>query len=91
VLSVAGLEKGGCRAFVVCDSQVGLVKGEVAEVLKSFPDVFIVEPRSVRLNPAFRDYNERSLRVEEVLKNCRERDAFIALRGWRDEVTIYYR
>ncbi|XP_022906570.1 uncharacterized protein [Onthophagus taurus] len=39
----------------------------------------------VELNPAFRDYEERSTRINEVLKKLREENKFSTLRGWRDE------
>lgn len=48
--------------------------------------VFQVSPGCVELNPAFRDYEERSNKVDEVLKQLRAENAFIALKGWRDEV-----
>lgn len=41
----------------------------------------------IELNPAFRDYNERTQRVEEVLKELKDKDVFVALRGWRNEVS----
>lgn len=39
----------------------------------------------MQLNPAFRDYAERSARVEEVLREWRAGGKFITLRGWREE------
>lgn len=40
----------------------------------------------VELNPAFRDYNERTDHVDQVLRKFRQDDTFVALKGWRDEV-----
>lgn len=40
----------------------------------------------IELNPAFRDYNERTSKVEQVLLELRDKDEFITLRGWRSEV-----
>lgn len=40
----------------------------------------------IELNPAFRDYDERTQRVEEILREFRANDVFVTLRGWRDEV-----
>lgn len=45
---------------------------------------------SVELNPAFRDYEERSNKINEVLKELRSENTFIALKGWRDEVISYF-
>lgn len=42
----------------------------------------------IELNPAFRDYNERTNKVEQVLLELRDKDEFITLRGWRNEVRI---
>lgn len=53
--------------------------------LKYFSKVFQVHPEYVQLNPAFRDYAERSARVEEVLREWRAGGKFITLRGWREE------
>lgn len=47
--------------------------------------MFQVHPEYVQLNPAFRDYAERSARVEEVLREWRAGGKFITLRGWREE------
>lgn len=41
----------------------------------------------IELNPAFRDYDERTHRVEEILREFRANDVFVTLRGWRDEVS----
>lgn len=42
----------------------------------------------VELNPAFRDYQERSVQVDKVLRELRAKNAFVTLKGWRDEVHI---
>lgn len=41
----------------------------------------------VELNPAFRDYNEKSENIDRVLRQFRDDDVFVTLRGWRDEVS----
>lgn len=66
--------------------QVGLVRATVTTELKRYPNVFIVHPNSVTLNPAFRDYDERSEHIESVLKDMKDKKLFITLKGWRDEV-----
>lgn len=47
--------------------------------------VFQVQPEYVQLNPAFRDYAERSARVDEVLREWKAGGKFVTLRGWREE------
>lgn len=71
---------------MVAGEQVGLVRPEVAAQLARFPEVFLVGADLVELNPAFRDYQERSARVDAVLRRFRADNAFVALKGWREEV-----
>lgn len=47
--------------------------------------MFQVHPEYVQLNPAFRDYAERSTKVNEVLREWRGGGKFVALHGWREE------
>lgn len=47
--------------------------------------VFQVHPEYVQLNPAFRDYAERSARIDEVLREWKAGGKFVTLRGWREE------
>lgn len=68
--------------------QVGLVRMDFVDLLKKYPEVFEIKSNSVVLNPAFRDYNERTKKVESVLMECRQNNSFTALNGWRDEVSI---
>ncbi|XP_021916856.1 uncharacterized protein YJR142W isoform X3 [Zootermopsis nevadensis] len=78
-------QQGKCRPFIVEGYQVGLVRPDVMLQLLRYPDVFHIQPDSVELNPAFRDYDDRSSKVEAVLRECRSNNVFIALKGWRDE------
>ncbi|KAF4524921.1 hypothetical protein B566_EDAN013883 [Ephemera danica] len=82
---LSGLHNGQCRPFIVEGHQVGLVRQDVLSKLHNYPDVFLVHNDAVELNPAFRDYKERSTRVDAVLRDCRKNNTFVALRGWRDE------
>ncbi|CAG9862395.1 unnamed protein product [Phyllotreta striolata] len=78
----------GCpeyKPFFVEGYQVGLVRPDVMKQLLKYPEVFMVGPSGVELNPAFRDYEERSNQVDKVLKELRKENVFIALKGWRDE------
>lgn len=82
---ISELNKRKCRPFVVAGRQVGLVRPDVMTQLTRYPEVFNIQPHAVTLNPAFRDYTERSAKVEAVLKECRAQGTFVTLRGWRDE------
>ncbi|KAL9692314.1 hypothetical protein quinque_005476 [Culex quinquefasciatus] len=86
-----GLVKGDCRPFVVDGQQVGLISQNVLEQLLKYPEVFCIKDAEqgkqniVELNPAFRDYTERSQQVDRVLKEFRAEGVFVALKGWRNE------
>lgn len=86
-----GLVKGDCRPFVVDGQQVGLISQNVLEQLLKYPEVFCIKDAEqgkqniVELNPAFRDYTERSQQVDRVLKEFRAQGVFVALKGWRNE------
>lgn len=73
--------------------QVGIVRPDVLKELFKYPEVFVIKDKDkskvVELNPAFRDYNEKTQHVDNVLRQFRQDDIFIALKGWRDEVNIY--
>lgn len=89
----SGLQKKECRAFIVDGIQVGLIRATVTTELSRYPNVFIVNPNNVTLNPAFRDYDERSANIDFVLKDMKDKMLFITLKGWRDEVltqVFYY-
>lgn len=72
--------------------QVGIVRPDVLKELFKYPEVFVIKDEDkskvVELNPAFRDYNERTQHVDTVLRQFRQDDIFFALKGWRDEVKI---
>lgn len=40
----------------------------------------------VELNPAFRDYKERTSKVADILQKLKKENEICALKGWRDEV-----
>ncbi|XP_050304771.1 uncharacterized protein LOC126742213 [Anthonomus grandis grandis] len=82
---LSGFRSSECKPFIVEGFQVGLISPKVMKHLINYPQVFHITNGCVELNPAFRDYNERSEKIDEVLKELREKNAFIALKGWRDE------
>lgn len=71
---------------------MGVIRPDILKELLRHPEVFVIKDkekdRVVELNPAFRDYNERSENVDEVLRQFRKEDVFITLKGWRDEVCV---
>lgn len=79
-----------CRPFIVDGLQVGVIRPDVLKELFKFPEVFVIKDneksKGVELNPAFRDYNERTEHVDRILRKFRKENVFIALKGWRDEV-----
>ena len=86
----AGLHKGDCRPFIVDGQQVGVVWPDVLKQLFKYPEVFCIQDwantKVVELNPAFRDYNEKSENVDRVLRKFRSDGVFVTLKGWREEV-----
>lgn len=49
------------------------------------------QQKIVELNPAFRDYKERSEKIDFVLRQFRCDNVFVTLKGWRDEVSLLFR
>ncbi|XP_023019014.1 uncharacterized protein [Leptinotarsa decemlineata] len=82
---LSGFKASECKPFLVEGFQVGLVRPEVMKELLRYPEVFLVSSGYVELNPAFRDYEERSNHVDKVLRELRAENVFIALKGWREE------
>ncbi|XP_055711662.1 uncharacterized protein LOC129806876 [Phlebotomus papatasi] len=92
IFYLEGLPQRSCRPFVVDGKQVGLIRQDVVKQLVKYPEVFSIKQLEaeeyagyIELNPAFRDYTERSRTVDKVLRELREMDVFVALKGWRDE------
>ncbi|XP_016946211.1 uncharacterized protein LOC108021884 isoform X1 [Drosophila biarmipes] len=88
---LTGFHKCDIRPFVVEGQQVGLIKSDVLKHLTKYPEVFCIRDCEetkqgfVELNPAFRDYNERTEKLEKVLLDLRSEGLLPALQGWRDE------
>jgi hypothetical protein len=70
------------RRFLVGDAPVGWVRPDIADRLRGFPDTFLVEGASVRLNPRLVDFAGRTAAVNDVLLRLRE-DGLLP--GWRNE------
>nr|XP_013107327.1 unnamed protein product [Stomoxys calcitrans] len=86
-----GFQKGDIRPFLVEGQQVGLIKSDVIKQLNKYPEVFCIRDCEytkqgiVELNPAFRDYSERTEKLDQVLRELRSKGLFSALQGWREE------
>lgn len=87
---ILGLHRGDCRPFIVDGEQVGVIRPDVLKQLLKYPEVFCIRDKEntkvVELNPAFRDYNEKSENVDRVLRQFRSDGVFVTLKGWREEV-----
>lgn len=82
---LSGLHQGICKPFIVGGYQVGLIRPDVMKYLIKFPEVFRITGKYVELNPAFRDYKERTTKIADVLQSLRKENDICALKGWRDE------
>ncbi|XP_073977038.1 uncharacterized protein [Rhodnius prolixus] len=74
-----------CLPFIVGSEQVGVVRPKVASILAHYPDVFQVNSGYITLVPSLDGYDKRTKAVDAVLRDCKEKGVFLALRGWRDE------
>ncbi|XP_025831260.1 uncharacterized protein YJR142W [Agrilus planipennis] len=82
---IAPALKDECRPFIVEGYQVGLIRSNVVTHLLKYPEVFRVTNDFVELNPAFRDYEERSAKIDDVLRKIKKENVFEVLNGWREE------
>nr|CAG4640876.1 EOG090X06MA [Eulimnadia texana] len=75
------------RPLVLCGRQVGLVRPVIQEAMTRHPDAFLFDPVSgcVCVHPSLKTYEERSSKIDSVLRQWREENLFVALKGWRDE------
>ena len=70
------------RRFMIGDQALGWVRPDVADRLRGFPDTFLVDEQTVRLDPRLDDFDSRSQAVDAVLRRMREEGFFS---GWRGE------
>lgn len=70
---------------------MGVIRPDILKELFQYPEVFVIKDKEhtkvVELNPAFRDYGEKSEKIDRVLRQLRNDGVFVALKGWRDEVS----
>lgn len=69
-----------------CQShQVGLISTSVLSKLTCYPEVFTISDESVKLSDNLNTFDKRNVAIDRVLRNLRNKDELVALRGWRDE------
>ncbi|XP_072181593.1 uncharacterized protein [Diadema setosum] len=73
------------RPFIVNGIQVGVIPPLTLNALGSDADLFQWTNDGIHLSSALTTYAERTAKVADFLQRCRETDAFVALRGWRNE------
>nr|CAG4645539.1 EOG090X06MA [Lynceus sp. MCZ IZ 141354] len=74
-----------CKKLIVAGKQVGLVQSSVIDVLSKHPDVFQVENNSVWVLKKLKSYEDRSAKIDSVLRQWRDASQFLTLKGWREE------
>jgi len=76
-----------CRPFLIAGKQVGLIKPNVLEVVLQHPEVFCLDPASgnVSMHPLLTTYEERSVKIHNILSQWRDKSLFHTLKGWRNE------
>jgi len=80
-----GFKKNECKPFYCDGYQIGLIRPAVEVELIPYPDVFQITSDRVTLNPLLKTFHERSAKIDMVLRSLRDKNVFIALRGWRNE------
>lgn len=85
--SKIGPNEGDCKAFYVGGELIGIIRSDIWKHLLHYSTVFQYDPRvqSVTLNPDWRTYDERSEKLDSVLRELRSKNIFSTLAGWRDE------
>uniref|UniRef100_A0A0L8GAF1 Nudix hydrolase domain-containing protein n=1 Tax=Octopus bimaculoides TaxID=37653 RepID=A0A0L8GAF1_OCTBM len=82
-----------CMPFIIEGCQVGLIPKSFWKHLETYSDVFYLESTEkhgdcIHLHH-FSSVEERSRKVEAVLKDLRGKKIFKKLQGWRNEVNIF--
>ncbi|XP_060074292.1 uncharacterized protein LOC132554015 [Ylistrum balloti] len=89
--TVSGSSQSEYHPFCVGGSQVGLIPRNVWKHLIDYPDVFTVSGSeesgsSLAIKDIYKTVNERTDAVATVLADLRQKDVFVCLKGWRDEL-----
>lgn len=89
-----GSSQISCKPFLIAGQKVGLIRPDVLPHLEKHSDIFVIERDSrdssnviqVSLSPALITPQERTSKMEQFLLSMRQKDVFVSLKGWRDEV-----
>ena len=89
----AGSSKDLCRPLMVKNTHCGIVPFPVLDALQNYQDTFpfVKDDKTgnikfVTINDQYRTAEQRSLAVDHVVKEFRDKNMFATLNGWRDEV-----
>lgn len=80
---------GKYRPFIVDGDIIGNVPTHVCQELESYNEVFSVTSESVSLLHNLHSAEERTCKINNVLESLRDKNIFVALKGWRNEVNQY--
>ena len=87
---VSGSSQPFCKPFIVDGKKVGQVPPYVFKQLENVKEVFTVKPDCVELNESLKTFEERTKKINQVMATFRDQDAFVALKGWRNEVKFIF-
>lgn len=74
-----------CLPFYVGSNQVGIIRPDILAHLQKYDDVFISSPHSLKLSDDLKTTKERSDRINQILRELREEQVLVTLKGWRNE------
>ncbi|GFW25228.1 nudix hydrolase 24, chloroplastic [Trichonephila clavipes] len=85
--SKIGPQDGDCKEFYVGNEHVGIIRADIWKELLHYSTVFQFDQahNKVVLNPEWRTYEERSEKIDRLLRELRMKDVFSTLAGWRNE------
>ncbi|GFS77822.1 nudix hydrolase 24, chloroplastic [Nephila pilipes] len=85
--SKIGPHDGDCKEFHVGNEQVGIIRADIWKELLHYSTIFQFDQahNKVVLNPEWRTYEERSEKIDRLLRELRMKDIFSTLAGWRNE------
>ncbi|KAG8182481.1 hypothetical protein JTE90_020399 [Oedothorax gibbosus] len=85
--SKIGHQASECKEFFIDGEQVGIIRPDIWRELLHYPGVFQYDPSQnrVNLNPDWKTYEDRSERMDALLKELRGKNVFSTLNGWRNE------
>ena len=77
---------------------MGILTSKAASLLRSYPSVFelhksdkISKQEYIKLSDKFKTFDDRTKAVENVVKELAKKDAYVSLKGWRNEASeVFY-